>query len=105
WGVLGFDANLLHAVFRNVHSRDNSGCVVLGDADGAAVDHVIDGADDGAVNGVGGNVDARPADGNVLNGLHGVARVGRAIDRVHAGAQLDEVVNVTRHQGHAVNGV
>ena len=56
--VLRFDADLLDGVFRNVQRGDDGGSVVFGDAQRAAVDHVVDRAYDRAVEGVRGNVNA-----------------------------------------------
>jgi hypothetical protein len=67
WSVLGFDTNLVDAVLGQVHSGNDSRRVVFGDAQRAAIDHVINRADNSAVNRVRRNVDTGAAAGDVLD--------------------------------------
>ena len=59
--VLRLDAGLFYAVFGNIQRRNDGGDIVFGDAQRAAVDHVVDRTNDRAVDGVRRNIDSRPA--------------------------------------------
>ncbi len=103
--ILGFDANLFDAILRNVHRRDDGGGIIFRNSDRGAIEHVVDGSDKRAVDRVSGDVDSRAPDRNILNRLHRIARVGRAVDRNHARTQLDEIVNVAVQQRDPVDGL
>ena len=63
--VLRLDARLFHAVFGDIERRNDGAGIVLGDAQRTAVDHVVDRADDRAVDGVGRDIHSRPTARNV----------------------------------------
>ncbi len=102
-GVLRFDAGLFDAVLGNVERGNDGGDVVFGNAQWAAIDHVIDRSNDGAVDGVRGDIDAGTAAGDVLNGK-GAGGVGCAIGRSNSGAELHKIEDIAREQRNAVDG-
>ena len=102
--ILGFDANFVNAVLGNIHRRNDGGGIVFRDSDGTAIEHVVDRADDGAVDGGGRDIDSGTPDRNVLNRLHRIARVGRTVGRSHARTQLHEIVNIAVEQRDAIDG-
>jgi hypothetical protein len=60
--ILRFHANFIDAVLWNVHGRDDGGGIILRNSDGAAIEHVVNGPDDGAVNRGRRDVDSRAPD-------------------------------------------
>ncbi len=102
--VLGLHARLLHRVFGNFHRRNNRPRIIFGDPQRAAVQHVIHRSHDGAVDGVGGDIDARPSAGDAGDGL-GIRRVRRSVGRRHARAQLRQVEDIAVQQRYAVDGI
>ena len=102
--ILGFDSNFFNAILWNIHRRNDGGGIVFSDADGAAIKHVVDRANDGAVDGGRGDIDTGTADRDVLNRDARIARVGRAVGRGHSRTQLHEIVNIAVEQGDAVDG-
>src|ERR1035438_6741859 len=102
-GILRFHARLFDAVLGNVEGG-NDGCdIIFRDAQRTAINHVIDGSNDGAVDGVRGNIDPRAAAGDVLNGK-GAGGVWCPVCGSNAGAELYEVEDVAREKGDAVDG-
>src|SRR5579871_1100596 len=102
-GVLRFYSYFVDTILRNIQCRNDGGRVVFGDAERAAVEHVVDRAHKRAVNRVGGDVNPRTSDRDVLNRLHRIARVWRTVDGNDAGAELNEVVNVAIEERDAIN--
>ena len=66
WRILRLHANFFDTIFRNIHCRNNRGGIIFRNSDRAAIEHVVNGSHDGAVDRVGGNIDSRPPARDVL---------------------------------------
>ena len=98
--VLGFHSILFDSVLRRLESGYNAGRIVLSDPDGAAIEHVIHSALEGAVDGVG--RDIRPGAG--VEDPRRIGGIGCTVGGADPGAQLYEFEHIAGDQGNAVNG-